>query len=120
MSDSPDPNAYWEALNNFVLHFRIAADERGLYHFDADVSFRSMRDVDERTRVYISLDHNAVSPLRFAEQGELNPVFVHTEFRPRNNVVKFEDQELHIMGTSPKLGRFTVRITPLATSWQSV
>jgi hypothetical protein len=116
MSDSSDPVAYWAALNNFVRHFRIRADERGLYHFDADISFRSIRDVDERTRVYISLDHNAVSPLRFAEHGELNPVNVHTEFRPGNNVVKFDNQELQIMGTSPKLGRFTVRIAPLATS----
>lgn len=115
MSDSPDTAAYWEALNNFVRHYHIGPDERGLYHFDADISFRSSRDVDQRTRVYISLDHNAVSPLRFAEHGELNPVYVHTEFRPGNNAVKFDNQELQITGTSPKLGRFTVRITPLET-----
>jgi hypothetical protein len=112
-TDTPDTAGNWEALSNFVQHFHIRADKTGLCSFDADVLFRSNRDVDERTHVYIDFHAGAVSPVRFAEKGELNPVFVHTEFRPAFSTFIFENEELHIIGKSPKVSRYIVRISPL-------
>jgi hypothetical protein len=116
MSETPNRPATagnWEALTNFVEHFGIKKDHSGLCRFDADVSFRSNRDVDEFTHVYIDFHAGAISPVRFAEKGELNPVFVHTEFRPAFSTFIFENEELRIVGKSPKIGRYTVRISPL-------
>jgi hypothetical protein len=116
MSEMPplpgDPNTNWDALAEFVQHYHLRQDHQLPAVFEAEVSFRSDRNVDER--IYIDFRASAVSPVRFAEKGELNPVFVHTEFRPTHTAMKFEDRELHIIGKSPKVGRFMVRITPLA------
>jgi hypothetical protein len=111
-SDPIDVDANWEALANFVEHFRINRDRGDRCRFDAYVSFRSDREVDERTRVYISFRDDEISPVRFTETGELNPVFVHTEFRVTSSTFKFENAELQILGTSPKVGRYKVRISP--------
>jgi hypothetical protein len=117
MSETPlvlgDSDANWEALANLVQHFRIKQGHELLCTFVADVSFRSDRNVDERTWVYIDFHAGAVSPVRLAAKGLLNPAFVHTEFRPADSVMKFEGRELHIIGRSLKVGRFMVRISPL-------
>lgn len=118
MSETPlvlgDADANWQALADLVQYFRIKQGHQLLCSFVADVSFRSDRNVDERTCVYIDFHAGVISPVRLAEKGQLNPAFVHTEFRPTNTVMKFEDRELHIIGASRKVGRFMVRITPLA------
>jgi hypothetical protein len=111
--DAVDVDGNWEALANFVEHFGINRDRGERCRFDAHVSFHSDRDVEEDTRVYLSFRGDDVSSLRFAEAGELNPVFVHTEFRVTSSIFKFENDELQVFGTSPKVGRYKVHITPL-------
>lgn len=113
MEYTADVTENWEALTKYVEYFWGKREQQQLYRFEADVSFRSDRDVDQRTHVYIDFHDGAVSPVRFAEKGELNPVFVHTEFRPTNTAMKFEDGELHIIGRSPKVGRYVVRISAI-------
>jgi hypothetical protein len=112
-TNSVDEDANWEALANFVDHSGINRDRGGRCRFDADILFRSDRDVEERTRVHISFRDDEISPVRFTEKGDLNPVHVHTEFRLTSSVFKFEDEELQIFGTSPKVGQYKVRIRPL-------
>ncbi|MHC1548206.1 hypothetical protein [Phyllobacterium sp. K27] len=107
-----DEDANWEALTNFIEESGINIDRGQRCRFDALVSFRSDRNVDEQTRVHISLRDDDVSAIRFSEAGQLNPVFVHTEFRMTSSIIKFENSELKIMGTSPKVGRYKVRILP--------
>lgn len=107
-----DENANWEALTNFVEHSGINIDRGQRCRFDALVSFKSDRDAQEQARVYISFRDDEVSTIRFGETGQLNPVFVHTEFRATSSIFKFENSELLIMGKSPKVGRYKVRILP--------
>jgi hypothetical protein len=111
--NSVDEDANWEALANFVEYSGINKDRGERCRFEADVSFRSDRNADERTRVHISFRDDEVSPVRFTEKGDLNPVNVHTEFRLTSSIFTFEDGELHIAGSSPKLGDYKVRITPV-------
>ncbi|CAN7506360.1 hypothetical protein LJR231_003593 [Phyllobacterium sp. LjRoot231] len=112
-TDSVDEDANWEALANFVEYSGINRDRGDRCRFEADISFRSDRDVDERTRVHISFRDDEISPVRFTEKGDLNPVHVHTEFRLTSSIFRFEDGELQILGTSPKVGQYKVRITPI-------
>jgi hypothetical protein len=110
--ESIDEDANWEALTNFVEQSGINIDRGERCRFDALVSFKSDRNVDEQTRVYISFRDDEVSSVRFGEKGQLNPVFVHTEFRVTSSIFKFENGELKILGTSPKVGRYKVRVLP--------
>ncbi len=112
-TNSVDEDANWEALANFVDSSGINRDRGGRCRFEADISFSSNRNVDERTRVHISFRDDEISPVRFTEKGDLNPVHVHTEFRLTSSIFKFEDGELQILGTSPKVGQYKVRITPV-------
>ncbi|UXN58154.1 hypothetical protein [Phyllobacterium zundukense] len=68
MSETPlvlgDADANWQALADFVQQFRIKLGHQLLCSFVADVSFRSDRNVDERTCVYIDFHAGAVSPVR--------------------------------------------------------
>ncbi|MGH6861804.1 MAG: hypothetical protein ACRECY_16250 [Phyllobacterium sp.] len=107
-----DVDANWQALASFVDHCGISRDRGDRCRFDALVTFRSDRNADERARVYISFRDDEVSAVRFGETGQLNPVFVHTEFRVTSSTFKFENNELQILGTSPKVGRYEVRILP--------
>ena len=108
-----DQDANLDALANFVDYSGINRDRGGRCRFDADILFSSDRTVDERTRVHISFRDDDVSVVRFTEKGELNPVNVHTEFRLASSIFRFEDEELQIFGTSPKVGQYKVRIRPL-------
>ncbi|MBB3143935.1 hypothetical protein FHS21_000318 [Phyllobacterium trifolii] len=108
-----DQDANLDALANFVDYSGINRDRGGRCRFDADILFSSDRTVDERTRVHISFRDDDVSVVRFTEKGELNPVNVHTEFRLASSVFRFEDEELQIFGSSPKVGQYKVRIRPL-------
>ena len=102
----------FEAMGNFIEHFGINRDRGERCRFDADVIFQSTRLAHEHTRVYLSFRDDDVSSVRFAEKGELNPVFVHTEFRVTSLHMQFENNELQITGASPKVGAYKVRIIP--------
>ncbi|MGN8020103.1 hypothetical protein ACTJJ7_05255 [Phyllobacterium sp. 22229] len=102
----------FEAMGNFIEHFGINRDRGERCRFDADVIFQSTRLAHEHTRVYLSFRDDDVSSVRFAEKGELNPVFVHTEFRVTSSHMQFENNELQITGASPKVGAYKVRIIP--------
>ncbi|QND55049.1 hypothetical protein HB779_24625 (plasmid) [Phyllobacterium sp. 628] len=110
--DSSGIAGNFDAMANFIEHFEINRDRGERCRFDANVVFKSSREVEEYTRVYLSFRDDDVSTVRFAEKGDLNPVFVHTEFRVTTSVMKFEDNELQITGVSPKVGAYKVSIRP--------